>query len=569
MMAFCIKCGQELPHNAQFCANCGTPAGEQGKNHSERTQEYAGKIIKCPSCGEVLQSMTAICPSCGHEINSAKLSSALRDFIDEINECDKIIANTPKKELPQKGWKAWKKSFRILWVILNIFTSCIPLAIYLTLPLFRPLLRSNTTPELSSTEQRKVALIENFTFPNDRESVLEALLFTKSKMAFLASEKANEKNVFWLRLWNTKATQLYQKANILLKNDSIAETAYSDTVASKRMVDKKVRIRAGIGAAIIIVFVAFVMVNGSLLSGITNLIPNNSSSVAKSFEWLETGLSTKIPSIDVKSGRVQTNSDTELWLSLDGVTYNQFEKYVTSCKEMGYSVDAEKDTNTYKASNGEGYLLEVSCWGDSLSIELKAPLVGDKDFVWPTHKFAALIPQLNNKTGVIKTETEETLKIILYDVSATEIKNYVTDCEKAGFTIDTEKQDTSFNGFNADGYELSVSYNEMKAMSIMIKAPRKLDKISWPTSGPADLIPKPSFKLGEISSDYDWTFSIYIQMSVDDFNDYVDKCIRKGFEKDLRTEHYFSANKGEDIDLTIEYVGFNTVYIRVTDYNEF
>ena len=63
--------------------------------------------------------------------------------------------------------------------------------------------------------------------------------------------------------------------------------------------------------------------------------------------------------------------------------------------------------------------------------------------------------------------------------------------------------------------------------------------------------------------------SIYIQMSVDDFNDYVDKCIRKGFEKDLRTEHYFSANKGEDIDLTIEYVGFNTVYIRVTDYNEF
>ena len=206
MMAFCIKCGQELPHNAQFCANCGTPAGEQGKNHSERTQEYAGKIIKCPSCGEVLQSMTAICPSCGHEINSAKLSSALRDFIDEINECDKIIANTPKKELPQKGWKAWKKSFRILWVILNIITSCIPLAIYLTLPLFRPLLRSNTTPELSSTEQRKVALIENFTFPNDRESVLEALLFTKSKMAFLAAEKANEKNVFWLRLWNTNAT---------------------------------------------------------------------------------------------------------------------------------------------------------------------------------------------------------------------------------------------------------------------------------------------------------------------------------------------------------------------------
>lgn len=115
----------------------------------------------------------------------------------------------------------------------------VPLVIYLTLPLFRPLLRSNATPELSSTEQRKVALIENITFPNDRESVLEALLFTKSKMAFLASEKANEKNAFWLRLWNTKTTQLHQKATILLSNDTIAETEYNEIVASKNAVDKK------------------------------------------------------------------------------------------------------------------------------------------------------------------------------------------------------------------------------------------------------------------------------------------------------------------------------------------
>lgn len=571
-MAFCINCGQELAEGAKFCANCGSAVND-GNSTNQRKTTYEGEIRKCPNCGEVLQSMTAICPSCGHEINSAKLSSALKEFIDEINECDKIIANIPKKELPKKGWKTWKKSTRILWVILNVFTSCIPLVIYLTLPLFRPLLRSNATPELSSTEQKKVAMIENFTFPNDRESVLEALLFTKSKMAFLASEKANEKNTFWLRLWNTKATQLHQKANILLKNDTIAETSYSEIIASKKMTDKKVRIRAGIGAAIIIVFVAFVMINGSLLKGITNLIPNNSSSVVnndKSFEWLETGLSTKIPSIDVKSGRVQTNSDTELWLSLDGITYNQFEKYVTSCKEMGYSVDAEKDTNTYKAYNGEGYLLEVSCWGDNLSIELKAPLVGDKVFEWPSHNFASLIPQLNDKTGIIETETEETLKIILYDVSAVEIKNYITDCENAGFTIDTEKKDTSFNGFNADGYEISVSYNKMKAMSITVKAPMEFSKISWPSSGPATLIPKPSFEVGKISSDYDWAFSIYIgDMTLDEFNSYVDKCIDKGFEKDLRTDHYFSADKGEDVTLTIEYVGFNTVVIRIYDYDKF
>ena len=269
-MAFCSNCGKELAVGAKFCFECGTPVAKA--DETVRKTVFSGEIHKCPSCGEVLQSLTAICPSCGYEINSAKLSPALKEFIDEINECDKVIANTPKKEMPKKGWKTWKNSMRVLWVILNIFTSCIPLVIYLALPLLTPMLRSNATPELSSTEQRKVALIENFTFPNDRESVLEALLFIKSKMAFLASEKANEKNSFWLRLWNTKATQLHQKANILLNNDPIAETAYSEIVASKNTIDKKIRIRAGVGAAIIVIFIGFVGIYGSLFNGVGFLI---------------------------------------------------------------------------------------------------------------------------------------------------------------------------------------------------------------------------------------------------------------------------------------------------------
>ena len=338
------------------------------------------------------------------------------------------------------------------------------------------------------------------------------------------------------------------------------------------MVDKKVRIRAAIGAAIIIIFVLIVVLNGSLYNGILKILPNSSSSVIENerFEWMETGLSTKIPTIDVKSGLVQTNSDTELWLSLNGVTYSQFEKYITSCKEVGYTVDAEKDTHTYKAYNGEGYLLEVSCWGENLSIELKAPLVGDENFKWPSHDFASLIPQLNEKTGIVETETEETLKIMLYEVSIEEIENYIDDCENEGFTIDVKKENTSFNGFNAEGYELSILYNEMKAMSITINAPMEFSKISWPSSGPATLIPKPSFKVGKISSDYDWAFSVYIgDMTLAEFNSYVDKCIDKGFEKELRTEHYFSASKGKDVSLTVEYVGFNTVVIHIYDYDKF
>ena len=572
-MAFCSNCGKELAAGAKFCFECGTPV--EKTDETVRRTVYSGEIHKCPACGEVLQSMTAICPACGHEINSAKLASALKEFIDEINECDKIIANTPKKELPKKGWKSWKKSTRILWVILNIFTSCVPLVIYLTLPLFRPLLRSNATPELSSTEQRKVALIENFTFPNDRESVLEALLFTKSKMAFLASEKANEKNAFWLRLWNTKATQLHQKATILLSNDTIAETAYNEIVASKNTVDKKIRIRAGIGAAIVLVFLAFVLINGSLLKGVTNLLPDNIFSTNdgsdEKFEWLKTGLSTELSELQGTGGHIWKNSEEELDIYIEGISYSQFDAYIVSCKQKGFTVDAVKDTDKYTAYNSTGYKLELQHWSsERLDINLKAPLVGDENFEWPSHAFADLVPQQDGKTGTVETANEDTLKIILYDVSSSEVKSYISKCESAGFTIDAEKKDTSFSGFNADGYKLSISYNEMKAMSITIDAPIQMTEISWPSSGPAKLIPKPSFSVGKISSDYDWAFSVYLgDMTIDDFNAYVDKCIDKGFEKDYRSEHYFSADKGDGISLTVEYVGFNTIVISIYDYNQF
>ena len=601
-MRYCINCGQELTEGAKFCSNCGTSlekvettAMQDEKNvmpppikeakkvedplkterkqstYSERKQEFAGKIIKCPSFGAELQSFTAVCPDCGNEINSQNVSVSLKEFIDSINEYDKIIANNP--EPPKTGWKIWSKGKRILWVILNIVTSFIPLVVYLVFPLIKTFLFPKGVPVLSADEKRKAALIENYTFPNEREATIEAMMFIKSKMAFLASEKFNKKTLYWTNLWNTKAEQLNHRAGIILKGDKITESTYADITVNKSKVDKNVKVRAIIGAVIIAVFLAFVLLNGSVFSGITNIFSdigrNSQTSDDKNFEWLETGLSTKIPKINAEKGRIQTNSDTELWITLDGVSYNEFEKYIASCKEMGYTVDAEKDTNTYTAYNSEGYLLEVSCYGDNFSVELKAPLTGDPNFKWPEHELASMIPELSGKTGVVETKAEDTLKIILYDITESEIKSYISSCENSGYIVDSEKKDTSFNGFNADGYELIISYNEMKAMTITLNAPMEFTKISWPSSGPADLIPKPSSNMGNISSDYDWTFSVYISgMSIDDFNAYVDKCLDKGFEKDYRYDTSFSANKGDDIDLTVQYKGFNTVYINITNYDE-
>lgn len=594
-MAFCVNCGKKLPIGAKFCDDCGTAVikeettvtsstvspepgnSEQKKQttkeatYSERKQEFAGKIIKCPSCGAEIQSLTAVCPDCGHEINSQKVSSSLKEFIDTINSYDNLIANDP--EPPKKGWKSWSNGKRFLWILLNLFTSFIPLVLYLVFPLIKPFLMPKSEPLLSADEKRKASIIENYVFPNEREATVEALIFTKSKMAFLASEKFNRKTLYWTNLWNTKAEQLRQKANIILKNDKVVEDTYAEIQSSKSKVEKSVKIRAIVGAVIIVAFISFVLINGTLFGGVSKLFSGINGGTTTSNEelvWLETGLSTKIPKIEGKEGRVQTNSDTELWISLDGFNYNEFEKYVTDCKEMGYTVDAKKDTNTYTASNEAGYQLEVSCYGEHFSVELKAPLTGDPNFVWPTNTLATLVPTFDNKPGVVETQTEETIKIILYEISKDEVKSYIGKCSSSEFDIDVEKKEISFSGFNSDGCKLSITYNDRKAMTITVDAAKKFEKISWPSSGPATLIPKPSSTTGKISSDYDWTFSVYISgMTIDDFNDYVEKCIDKGFIKDSKYEKSFYANKGDDIDLTVRYDGFNTVYISITNYEEF
>lgn len=78
-MAFCTNCGHEIREGARFCDGCGAPVvSNQAAN--TRKQVYEGSIHKCPSCGQVLNSFTAVCPSCGYEIRGAKATESIRDF---------------------------------------------------------------------------------------------------------------------------------------------------------------------------------------------------------------------------------------------------------------------------------------------------------------------------------------------------------------------------------------------------------------------------------------------------------------------------------------------------------
>lgn len=261
-MAFCSSCGGKIEDGAKFCPYCGekvhiTEQKMEYEKKATRTNEYAGSLIKCPACGTELPSLTAICPSCGHEVNSAKVTDSLSRFISQIDDCDRRIADSGEK--PKKGWSTWGIWKKIGWVLLNMYFLCIPLLLYFLLPY----IRINKSPSLTTEEKHKATLIENYVFPNDRGSILEALLFIKNKVSFLADAKVNSNNSYWAHLWVKKAEQLHQKAEMLFPGDKIANDTYNKIISDGNKMKKKMQIRIGATVGIIVIAVIFIAVRGA------------------------------------------------------------------------------------------------------------------------------------------------------------------------------------------------------------------------------------------------------------------------------------------------------------------
>lgn len=54
------------------------------EDRSKRKQEYEGKVVKCPACGENIPSFTAVCPACGHEFRGTHSSDAVSELASKL-----------------------------------------------------------------------------------------------------------------------------------------------------------------------------------------------------------------------------------------------------------------------------------------------------------------------------------------------------------------------------------------------------------------------------------------------------------------------------------------------------
>lgn len=558
----CSNCGTPFYKDAHYCVQCGTSI--DGYTAGQRRQEYAGKVIKCPSCGTEIPSFTAICPGCGHEINSSHVSASLNIFIEKLDALDRKIASAPKAA--KEGWASWNGGQRFWWIVLNIFTYCIPLVIYLILPL----LKFNRTPKLTSEEEQKASFIENYAFTNEREAILEALLFIESKVAFLASHQVDRKVAYWSRLWTTKAKQLYRKASMMLQGDKNAEEAYSDILDHNKRIKKIFKRRAVIGGVILII-------SGTLIC-IPRVFPqlnplDMASQISTHIDqsWPSDGLAAMLPATKSKERLFIRNTDSVLEVEVEDMYYSDREEYIRRCKEYGFTIDMKEENlaESFTAYNADGYYLELYelDYGSAVKICLYAP--DDKQqIVWDQAILSPHVPSIPSALGGIKTNTKEKLIIRVVDVTPAQFAEYCSACVESGYAIDTEETETTFCGYSNEGYYLDLEYiADLSYMIISIEAPEEMTQITWPKSSIAKLVPKPESMRGRITYDRSDYFAVYIaDTTKEEYQAYVEECIDEGFNVDYeKHENAFYGDNKKGYSLTIKYTGGHVMFISIDE----
>ena len=124
---------------------------------NERSQRWAGCIIKCPNCGEHLNAFTANCPACGHELRGVTASESVQELASMLSP--------------------------------------------------------------AQTNAQRIHLLRSFPIPNTKEDIIEFMILACSNFSadsYLYGGEQKEISEAWL----AKIEQGYQKATMLFSGDA-------------------------------------------------------------------------------------------------------------------------------------------------------------------------------------------------------------------------------------------------------------------------------------------------------------------------------------------------------------
>lgn len=458
---FCTGCGEKLLQGSSYCSTCGKKVEEQEglqeiewNGERRRASEEDFRIRRCPACGEGIPSFVAICPACGNELHSTNDEDVVREFALEVKRYEEEIS--ANERIKDAGWNSWGIVIKIGFVILSLIFWLIPVAIYIIWWFYS----LKQEPELKEEERNLTATIENFTIPNERDSILKALIYMKEKADFISKERLSQKSYFWLNLWAWKAEQIKQRADIMFADDEIVKQSYEEILKDKKKLDKKIRARLKfLGILLILLSLVWFWKSGY----VENYIKRRTV-----LEIPKAGLGRLIPEIPGGRGDVGYDYENGLGVNYYDVSKEEFEAYKEACKKKGFIVDLKDVYLGFEAYNEQGYKIEVRNYDGEMSIRVENRIeMGD--LIWPKTEIVNLIPKPNSDFGKIDEHSERYLYLYIGNTTKKEYQEYINRCIEYGFNQKiSQREDGGFFAENGKGYDLRVRYPGFNTMVIVM-----------------------------------------------------------------------------------------------------
>ena len=209
---YCSNCGTMLNSDSKFCHVCGSKVGnikqdnieiendskvETGK-YQNRKQEYAGTVLKCPNCGNIVNTLDAICSACGMHLSGKKSSDSVQLFMKRLMEIENDSTVENKGILSFIGKEEREEQAK------------------------------------SDACRKKVTLINSFPLPNSVSEIYDFMMLAMANIDIRLSKdtwlnrlsknapgdaEKDERAVS--NAWVNKMQQVYQKAKTLFPNDPV------------------------------------------------------------------------------------------------------------------------------------------------------------------------------------------------------------------------------------------------------------------------------------------------------------------------------------------------------------
>ena len=179
---------------------------------------------------------------------------------------------------------------------------------------------------------------------------------------------------------------------------------------------------------------------------------------------------------------------------------------------------------------------------------------------WETIRVKTILPQPKSQNWKIFSNEDDYLDINIFDTSLEDYNAYIASCEDYGFEMyifdNTDENEYECEGYNKYHSEIDINYDfDRQTMHLQLDASIEKNPLKWSTSELAQMLPVPDNAKGYIDADKEEKYEVILMdVSISDFNTYVDGCIEKGFTIDSQNySTYYRANNQNGYRVTIEY----------------